>query len=196
MSDDVCQPEIEIVCLPEIEEEAIVCQPSIREEAEVPSDFPTWKDCTLEDLAAHLQKLLLSDLTEIELIVATCACSFAAQRLGILPTSLPLPGDAPCDFDPDGCRELLTDLRRRVLDAAIPAPTPILVSTSASPQGATVNARMFDLMSRNHEAYGWSQKRFAEILDCTPNAVAKTAAWDAIMRVREGNRRDRKERHR
>jgi hypothetical protein len=93
----------------------------------VPSS-PGWEHCTREQLIALLQTVVLSDRqnrqksdwNEMWLILATRESFLAARRLGILPATFPIPGDGPCEFDPIGCLDLLIDLYRRTMDAAIP----------------------------------------------------------------------------
>jgi hypothetical protein len=72
----------------------------------------SFEDCSLCDLYAYLQSFTLLDASDTELILAVRKCSLAAQRLGLIPPDLPIPGNEPSSWNPAGCRELLADLRR------------------------------------------------------------------------------------
>jgi hypothetical protein len=59
------------------------------------------------------------------------------------------------------------------------------------PGRGTANQRIRDELDRNPESSGWSQRRWADFLNCSPSAVAKTSAWGTIMTTRaliEGGR--------
>lgn len=52
----------------------------------------------------------------------------------------------------------------------------------------TINARMLHEMSRNPDTENWSLRAWATYLDCSASAIAKTAAWKAVVKNREAQK--------
>lgn len=60
----------------------------------------------------------------------------------------------------------------------------------------TVNARMFDLITRRPESREWTAREFAEHLSCAVSMIAKTAAWRELQRTHAMSCLERRDRGR
>jgi len=54
-----------------------------------------------------------------------------------------------------------------------------------------INGRMLDMLSKNHEAIGWTCSRWAKELKCAPSSVVETRAWQDLKMGRERRRAER-----
>jgi hypothetical protein len=57
--------------------------------------------------------------------------------------------------------------------------------------GATVNARMVEKILRDPEARGWTARRWASFLKCSPGTVGETDAWKELATARALLKADR-----
>jgi hypothetical protein len=72
-----------------------------------------------------------------------------------------------------------------------------LVPSTAPRQSGTVNQRMLDELNRNPGSVKWPQRKWANVLCCSPAAVADAAAWQTILTARalaEAQRLEKQER--
>lgn len=72
-------------------------------------------------------------------------------------------------------------------------------SVDARRSGASVNARMLEVMQSNPDARGWSARQWAKHLGCSKSAVAATPTWKQLELMRLGHkaqqRKDRRGRY-
>jgi hypothetical protein len=60
----------------------------------------------------------------------------------------------------------------------------------------TVNQRMLEELQRNPESTSWTQRQWADRLDCSASAVAAAKAWQTVKAARDFAKADRLERQR
>jgi hypothetical protein len=92
------------------------------------------------------------------------------------------PGSPPMIFKGgDGGSVVIENIAR---ENSTPAP-------ASDPKRATIEARMYDLISKDVSTHTWTVRQFAEALGCSEGAVHKTKTWKSLNTSREMARQAR-----